>query len=82
MLVRNLISTYTSEYTTRGITIQEKKTAQRPPWRYQVVLVKRTSDHCKTVEFPMKACWKEDAQVVASESQEETATYDELKIKY
>jgi len=35
-------------------------------------LVKRTSDHCKTVEFPMKACWKEDAQAVASEPQEET----------
>jgi len=37
------------------------------------VLVKRTSDHCKTVEFPMKACWKEDAQAAASEPQEETA---------
>jgi len=36
------------------------------------VPVKRTSDHCKTVEFPMKACWKEDAQAVASEPQEET----------
>lgn len=35
-------------------------------------LVKRTSDHCKTVEFPMKACWKEDAQAVASKPQEET----------
>jgi hypothetical protein len=35
-------------------------------------LVKRTSDHCKTAEFPMKACWKEDAQVVANEPQEET----------
>jgi hypothetical protein len=35
-------------------------------------LVKRTSDHCKTVEFPMKACWKEDAQAVVSEPQEET----------
>ena len=43
---------------------------------------KRTSDHCKTVEFPMKACWKEDAQAVASEPQEETVTYEELKIKY
>jgi len=41
----------------------------------QGVLVKRTSDHCKTAEFPMKACWKEDAQTVASEPQEEMATY-------
>jgi hypothetical protein len=30
-------------------------------------------DHCKTAEFPMKACWKEDAQVVANEPQKETA---------
>jgi hypothetical protein len=37
------------------------------------VPVKRTSDHCKTVEFPMKAYWKEDAQAVASEPQEEMA---------
>jgi hypothetical protein len=36
-------------------------------------LIKRTSNHCKTVEFPMKACWKEDAQAVANEPQEETA---------
>jgi len=36
------------------------------------VLVKLTSDHCKTVEFPMKACGKEDAKVVASEPQKET----------
>jgi len=45
------------------------------------VLVKRTSDVCKTVEFTMKACWKEDAQTVASEQQEETETYEELKAK-
>ena len=44
--------------------------------------VKRTSDHCKAAEFPMKTCWKEDAQAVASEPQEETATYEELKVKY
>jgi len=30
----------------------------------------------------MKACWKEDAQVVANEPQKETATYEELKVKY
>ena len=46
----------------------------------QGVLVKRTSDH-GAAEFPMKACWKEDAQVVASEPQKETATYEELKVK-
>jgi hypothetical protein len=34
--------------------------------------VKRTSDHCKAAEFPMKACWKEDAQAVANEPQNET----------
>jgi hypothetical protein len=45
-------------------------------------LVKRTSDHCKTAEFPMKACWKEDAQVVVSEQWSETVTYEELKAKY
>jgi hypothetical protein len=38
----------------------------------QYVPVKRTSDHCKAAEFPMKACWKEDAQAVASEPQNET----------
>ncbi len=27
----------------------------------QYVPVNRTSDHCKAAEFPMKACWKEDA---------------------
>jgi len=30
------------------------------------VPAKRTSDYCKTVEFPMKAYWKVDAQAVAS----------------
>ena len=46
------------------MTIQEKNSPG--------ALVKARSDHCKTVEFPMKACWKEDAQAVASEPQEET----------
>jgi hypothetical protein len=36
-------------------------------------LIKAKSDHCKTVEFAMKACWEEDAQAVASEPQEEMA---------
>ena len=44
--------------------------------------VKRTSDHCKAAEFPMKACWKKDPQAVASEPQNETVTYEELKVKY
>lgn len=46
------------------------------------VLVKERSDHTKTAEFPMKACWKEDAQAVTSKPQEETVTYEELKVKY
>ena len=44
--------------------------------------VKQTSDHCKAAEFPMKTCWKEDAQAVAGEPQNETVTYEELKVKY
>ncbi len=39
----------------------------------ETALVKARSDHCKTVELPMKACWEEDAQAVASEPQEETS---------
>ncbi|MHC4175244.1 MAG: hypothetical protein ACYST5_20225 [Planctomycetota bacterium] len=30
--------------------------------------VKGTSDRCKTVEFPMKACWKEDGRLGSIEN--------------
>jgi len=36
------------------------------------VLVKARCDHCKTVEFRMKAFWNKD----------ESATYKELKVKH
>jgi hypothetical protein len=37
-MIGNLISTYTSDYSTGGITIQEKKSAQGLPWQYLVYL--------------------------------------------
>jgi hypothetical protein len=36
-------------------------------------LVKQTSDLCRTAEFLIKACWKEDAHAVAREPQKEMA---------
>jgi hypothetical protein len=39
----------------------------------QTALVKARSAHCKTAELPINACWKEDAQVLASKPQEEMA---------
>jgi len=41
-------------------------------------LLKRTSDHCRTAEFLIKACWKEDAHVVAREPQKEMAIESSL----
>jgi hypothetical protein len=38
-MIGNLISTYTSDYSTGGITIQEKKSAQGLPWRHLVYLL-------------------------------------------
>ena len=40
------------------------------------VLVKLTSDHCKTAKFPMKVCWKEDAQAVASSHKKKRPFYE------
>ncbi len=48
-MIGNLISTYKSDYSTGGITIQEKKSAQGLPWRY---LVHLSSEHQTTAKQP------------------------------
>lgn len=69
----------------KPVTLEQIVLQLRDPYFWQKtalpVLVKGTSDHCKTVEFPMKACWKKDAQVVASKPQKETFAYEEFKVK-